>query len=213
MKNILKNEMLVQMKINNVIQYALMFFSFCLLSITLVSNYEAIGKFGIIFSVICIPLAFINLSNMLIKPDIEDGYLELKLITSSAFKIVMAKLLALAICILISFSLMMPIIYIIFNVLTQTTKAIYLCGIILITLSASLVTLIASIQGYFRSNTNFLALLIMPLIIPTIILSGMVLQAPENLYLIKIMIGINFVIIPPSILLSAYLVKNIYNPN
>ncbi len=82
---------------------------------------------------------------------------------------------------------------------------------LLIFTSSALTSLIAAIQGYFRSNTNFLAVLIMPLIIPNVVLAGIILQNSAMESLLLVMLGINMVIIPVAIFLSSYLIKNIYN--
>ncbi len=211
MRNLILHELKIQNKIYNITKYTLIFFIFCCLSITLINAYENIQAFGIIFAVISIPLAFISLSGNLIKPDIEDGSLETLITASTPGKIILAKYIALCICCSLSFFLTMPIIYLIYNIEFITFTAIISSAVILLFLSAALITLISAIQGYFRSNTNFLSILIMPLLIPNIILSGLFLQNNTDLHLLFIMLGVNLVIIPPALYLSSYLVENIYN--
>ena len=211
MNIILKHELKIQNKINNLIKYTTIFFVFCSFSITLVNSGEQIQIFGIIFSVICIPLAFIGLSQSLIKPDIEDGSLETLITATSAFEIIFAKYLALSTCTLISFAITIPINYLLYNIDLQKLVIISFSGLMLVTLSSALTILISSIQGYFRANTNFLSILIMPLIIPSIIIAGLLIQEPNDIYLIYIMIGVNLTIIPPCLYLSGYLLDNIYN--
>ena len=63
---------------------------------------------------------------------------------------------------------------------------------------------------FFKKNANFVGTFIMPLLIPNIIMTGLILQ-DNNLQLIFIMIGINLVFLPISFFLSSYLIKNIYN--
>ena len=211
MRALILQELTIQNKIYNITKYTLIFFIFCCISITLINSYENIQIFGIIFSVIIIPLAFISLSGHLMKPDIEDGTFEVLLISLSPIKIVLAKYIALCICCCLSFVLTTPFIYIVYNMQVLTFVLVLASAFMLLFLSAALAILIAAIQGYFRSNTNFLGLLIMPLIIPSIILSGILIQNTEDIHLLFIMIGINLVIIPPALYLSGYLIKNIYN--
>lgn len=211
MKTIIKHELKIQNKINNLIKYTAIFLIFCTFSVTLISPQENVQTFGIIFSVICIPLAFIGLNHGFIKTDIEDGSLESSLTSIPSYKIIFAKYAALCICTLASFTMMIPVIFILYNVRIENIIIIVFSGIMLIALSSALALLTSAVQGYFRTNTNFLSILIMPLIIPDIIISGLFIQAPENLYLATIMIGINLVIIPPSLYLSSYLLENIYN--
>lgn len=211
MKNLILQEIKVQNKIYNVVKYSFVFFIFCCLSVSLINSYENIQSFGVIFAIISIPLAFISLSNSLIKPDIEDGTIETLLTTFAASKIITAKYIALCICFCVSFGATLPIIYIVYNIEFNSFILLVGSAIVLLLLSAALMTLIASIQGYFRSNTNFLSVLIMPLIIPTIILSGILIQNSQDVYLFFIMVGIDFVIIPPALYLASHLVENIYN--
>ena len=211
MKAVIKHEFKIQNKINNLTKYMSIFLIFCTFSISLVHSHENIQVFGVIFSVISIPLAFIGLTQGFIKSDIEDGSLESSLASTEAYKIILSKYIALCICALISFVFIVPIIFVLYSIEIKQLFAVTLSGIILITLSAALSLLTSSVQGYFRTNTNFLSVLIMPLITPNIIMSGLFVQTPEDLYFITIMLGVNLVIVPPSIYLSSYLVENIYN--
>lgn len=211
MKTLLSQEFLVQNKIYNLIKYSILFFGFCILSITLINSHDDIQKFGIIFSLVCIPLCFLGLANNLIKPDIEDGSLEYLLTISSAQKIVLSKFLIMSLITFFCFALISPLFGIFFNLQFNQVFILISSALLLITLSAALIVLIASIQGYFRSNTNFFAILVMPLILPNIILAGILTQTPQDTYLLVIMLGINLVIIPPTLYLSGYLVDNIYN--
>ena len=211
MKTLICQELLIQNKVFNIIKYTLIFFLFCSLSITLINTHDNIQIFGAIFSVICIPLAFISLSTQIIKPDIEDGTLEILLISSSSLKIVLSKYITLFICTSLSFALTAPLIYIVYNIKTDIFLIVLASAFLLLLLSSALIMLIAAIQGYFRTNTNFLSVLIMPLLIPSIILSGVLIQNTADVHLLLIMLGINLVIIPPTLYLSSYLVENIYN--
>ncbi len=211
MKINIKHELKIQNNIYNLVKYTIIFLIFCTFSITLINTHENIQLFGVAFSVICIPLAFISLSNNLIKPDIEDGSLEISLTVINPIKIIVAKYISICICVLLSFAITLPITTILYDIKIHTLVALILSGILLITLSSALSVLTSSIQGYFRTNTNFLSILIMPLIIPNIIISGLLIQSPEEMHLTAIMLGINLVIIPPALYLSSYLLENIYN--
>jgi heme exporter protein B len=211
MKTLIFQEIIIHNRIYNLFKYSLMFFTFCILSVTMISSYENIQNFGIIFSVITIPLAFLSLSSNLIKSDIEDGTMEMLLTSRSALQIILAKYISLCLCVIFSFLLLSPIIYLVYDIELSLFAIIILCALMLILLSSAIITIIASMQGYFRSNTNFLSVLIMPLIIPSIILSGILIQSPFDTHYLFIMLGINLVIIPPVLYLSAYLIDNIYN--
>lgn len=211
MRTILLHELKIQNSINHLTQYTAIFLIFCTFSITLVHSQEKIQIFGSVFSVVCIPLAFISLTNGLIKDDVEDGSLENALSSILVWKLILAKYLILCICVLTSFIYTIPISLVLYSVDVQNWGSIIFSGIILITLSSAVALLISVIQAYFRTNTNVLSILIMPIIIPNIIVSGLYIQSPEHLYLATIMVGINLVLIPPSIYLAIYLLENIYN--
>lgn len=208
-------EFVVQNKVYSISKYFLIFYVFSLLSVTLINSYNNIIEFGMVFALASIPLGFLSSFASIIKGDMEDGTLELLKTCLNTYIIVTAKYLAFVLSIIISFVISIPIIYILFNLKLLLLIMITLCGIILILLSGALILLIASMQSYFRVNTNFFTLILLPLVIPSIILSGMVLcQALDdyiNYNLIYMLLGIDIVIIPVSLYLSNYLIDNIYN--
>ncbi|HJD57406.1 MAG TPA: heme exporter protein CcmB [Rickettsia endosymbiont of Sericostoma sp.] len=208
---LIKWEYLIQNRINNLSKYLFIFFLFCIFSTALINDQTDIKKFGIIFSVIVLPIALIGFSSLIFQQDVEDGSLELLLSSFNESEIIAAKLITIIVSSLTSALLNMPIIYIIFDLDMLTVSYLLINLILLLILSSSLLVLIGAVQSYFRSNTNLLAILIMPLLIPNIILSGLVLQNFDNINLIFVMIGINMVLVPIIFYLSSYLIKNIYN--
>jgi heme exporter protein B len=105
-----------------------------------------------------------------------------------------------------------PISYLLFNIDVFQLNLVIITGLSLMATSCGVIILISSIQCYFRSNTHLLSTLLLPLIIPSIILSGIIIQSENNSYsLFLIMTGVNCIIIPISIYLSSYLIENIYN--
>ncbi|MDN3030147.1 MAG: heme exporter protein CcmB [Candidatus Tisiphia sp.] len=208
---LIKWEYLIQNRINNLSKYLFIFFLFCIFSTALINDQTDIKKFGIIFSVIVLPIALIGFSSLIFQQDFEDGSLELLLSSFNESEIIAAKLITIIVSSLTSALLNMPIIYIIFDLDMLTVSYLLINLILLLILSSSLLVLIGAVQSYFRSNTNLLAILIMPLLIPNIILSGLVLQNFDNINLIFVMIGINMLLVPIIFYLSSYLIKNIYN--
>ncbi|MCC8398911.1 MAG: heme exporter protein CcmB [Rickettsia endosymbiont of Labidopullus appendiculatus] len=208
---LIKWEYLIQNRINNISKYLFIFFLFCIFSTALINDQTDIKKFGIIFSVIVLPIALIGFSSLIFQQDVEDGSLELLLSSFNESEIIAAKLITLIFSTFTSSLLNMPIIYIIFDLDILTISYLFITLTLLLILSSSLLVLIGAVQSYFRSNTNLLAILIMPLLIPSIILSGLVLQNFNNINLIFVMIGINMFLLPIVFYLSSYLIKNIYN--
>ncbi|MCC8371815.1 MAG: heme exporter protein CcmB [Rickettsia endosymbiont of Pseudomimeciton antennatum] len=208
---LIKWEYLIQNRINNISKYLFIFFLFCVFSTALINDQTDIKKFGIIFSVIVLPIALIGFSSLIFQQDVEDGSLELLLSSFNESEIIAAKLITLIFSTFTSSLLNMPIIYIIFDLDILTISYLFITLTLLLILSSSLLVLIGAVQSYFRSNTNLLAILIMPLLIPSIILSGLVLQNFDNINLIFVMMGINMFLLPIIFYLSSYLIKNIYN--
>ncbi len=208
---LIKWEYLIQNRINNLSKYLFIFFLFCIFSAALINDQADIKKFGVIFSVIVLPIALTGFSSLIFQQDVEDGSLELLLSNFNESEIIAAKLIAIIFSSLTSVLLNMPIIYIIFDLDMLTVRYLFINLTLLLILSSSLLVLIGAVQSYFRSNTNLLAILIMPLLIPNIIFSGLVLQNFDNINLIFVMIGIDMLLVPIIFYLSSYLIKNIYN--
>lgn len=207
---LIKREFIVQNRINNMIKYLVIFFLFCLISTVLINSQKDITKFGLIFSVICLLISLIGFSAVIFKSDLEDGSLELLLSIVSHEKIILAKFFAIFISSTIGMILTLPIIYIFFDQTLFEVMFFFISVWMMLVLSTSLVVLSGSVQCYFKKNANFVGTFIMPLLIPNIIMTGLILQ-DNNLQLIFIMIGINLVFLPISFFLSSYLIKNIYN--
>lgn len=207
---LIKREFTIQNRINNMVKYLVIFFLFCIVSITLINSYEDIRKFGLIFSVICLLIPLISFSSSIFKSDLEDGSLELLLSAVSHNKIILAKFFAISISSTVGIILTLPIIYVFFSQ-TLTEIVFFLISVwLVLILTSSLVVLAGSMQSYFRTNANLMGTFIMPLLIPNIVITGMILQ-DNNLRLIFIMIGINLIFLPISFFLSSYLIRNIYN--
>ena len=211
LRKLIYHEFMVQTRSNNLLRYSFIFFIFYPLSISFISAQENIGEFGLLCLIISLPLCFINISNNLIKPDMEDGSLETLLVIYSSWQITAAKYMAVCIAMLIGFFLATGVIYFIFNLNINSLALIVIISFLLITISASLCCLIASIECYFKSNTNTLALIVIPMIIPSLILAGIALQGQNYQGIILLMFGINLAVIPIFLYFSAYLIENIYN--
>jgi heme exporter protein B len=205
-------ELKIQNRINNLIKYLVVFFLFAIVAITLLNKQEDVGEFGIIFSLIYYPLSLMGLASAIFKPDLDDGYLENLLVVFSPLQIILAKFGAFTICGIISLIINIPIIILIFNIFDLTLiMHLATCLLCLLFLSSSLLLLVGASLCYFRSNGNFISLIILPLLLPSIMISGLALQETSAIYLIYILLGINLIILPISLIFSSYLLKNIYN--
>ena len=211
MMSLLYQELLIQHRVYHLIKYIFIFLVFCLISTSLISAPEELEKLGVALSVIYIPLMFLGLVPNIIRQDLDDGSLELLLTNSLAIKIITAKFLVLSANAILSFVAILPLIALLFNIELIDILVLLAVALILVVQSAALIILIAAIQSYFKSNTNFFAIMIMPLIIPNIILAGILIAHNGDMQLLTIMSGIDLVILPPCLFLASYLVENIYN--
>ncbi|MGC0372258.1 MAG: hypothetical protein DGJ47_000967 [Rickettsiaceae bacterium] len=211
MKNLLIQEIIRQNKLHHLVKHFFLFILFALTSTVITHSPDHLQKFGLTLSIIYIPLFLLSISYSLIKSEINDGSLELLLTIKSSFEIVIAKFLALVCNGFFSFALLSPAIFLFFSPEANLFVIFALCALLTIMLSATLIILIACIQGYFRNNTNFLTVVILPLLFPNMIFTGMVIEDPSQLSFIFIMSGINLMMVPPILYLSQYLMDNIYN--
>jgi len=212
MIHFIKHEFLLQNKVHNLTKYFFIFFVFYSGSLTIVSSHDKIANLGVIFAVISIPLSLIGIAANFLRTELEDGTLEILLTSFKPIQIILAKYLGLFICGSVAFVLNIPISCFLFNIEAFQLNLVIITGLLLMATSCGIVILISSIQCYFRSNTNFLSTLLLPLIIPSIILSGIIIQSDNNnSSLLLILIGVNCIIVPISIYLSSYLIENIYN--
>lgn len=211
MLNLIYQEVLLQNKIHNISKHFFLFLLFGLIGTVIISPLHTMTEFGLMLSVIYIPMFLLGNNHFLLKYEIQNGDLELLLTTHNTLIIIIAKFGALSLNLLMSLICILPLIIILFSTsLILTMNFIYIAILILL-MSNGLAMMMAAIQVYFQRNNNFLSVMIMPFMLPNIILAGMLISNPENITIIFMMFGINLIIIPISLYCSGYLINNIYN--
>lgn len=211
MLNLIYQEVLLQNKIHHVAKHFFLFLLFGLIGTVTITPLQNMTEFGLMLSVIYIPMFLLGNNHFLFKYEIQNGNLELLLTTHNTIIIIVAKFCALSLSLLMSLMCILPLIIILFSTsLILTMNFIYIAILILL-MSNGLAIMMATIQIYFQRNNNFLSVMIMPFMLPNIILSGMLISNPANISIIFMMIGINLIIIPISLYCSEYLINNIYN--
>lgn len=210
LQTLIRHEFITQNRIYCIIKYLLLFLVFSnLFTLILPTNSE---KYSVIFMIIYLPFMFINFSIFIIKPDIEDGTLELLKTTFEIHEIVLAKFGSMFISALIAILLNIPIVSLFLKLNLYITLLLSLVLLLLLISTISLVLLISAIQAYFKCNTHFFTAIILPLLIPNLIIAGILLQNQViNLKLLGAMLGINCILSPLSIIFTCYLMRNIYN--
>lgn len=210
---LLKHEIMAQNRIHHILRHNVQFISFSLVClIFLCPARENIAEFGLIFLIISLPLATIGITRDIVKADIYDGSLEILMITTTTLHIVLIKFLALLLNNIAALIIAMPFIVIFYTLsFEQAMLSIANCIMLLIQISA-MSLFIGCIEGYFRSNTDLISSILLPIMIPGIIVSGLLLHATYDLSLyINILLGINLIVTPIILILSGYLLRNIYN--
>lgn len=211
MFKLIYQEIILQNKIHHLAKHFFFFLLFASVCTVIIAPNDNISEFGLMISIIFIPLFLLCNNYFLIKYEIHNGDLEMLLTTFSAQKIINAKFSSLCFNLLMSFLLIMPLMAIFFSLPLFLGVKFFMVAMLVLLLSCALTILIASIQSYFQANYNFLSVMIMPLLLPNIILAGMVIQTPEKIVLILMMLGVDLIIIPISLFASGFLIKNIYN--
>lgn len=210
---LLIHELKIQNRIHSIIRYNLQFLLLGSTAIIFVHGASTgLAELGIIFTVIALPLSIISTSRGIIKADITDGYMELLMITTSPIKIILIKYLGLLIHNLVALAIAMPLVAIFYSISSWQIFLISIGGSLLLGQITALSLLTSCIEGYFRTNTNIISLVILPLIIPGLIACGLLISGGEQWSVfVGLLGGVDLVIIPLTLLLSEYLMRNIYN--
>ncbi len=211
MLNLIYQEVLLQNKIHHISKHFFLFLLFGLISTVIISPLQNMTEFGLMLSVIYIPMFLLGNNHFLLKYEIQNGDLELLLTTHNTIIIIVAKFCALSLNLLMSLICILPLIIILFSTSIILTMDFIYIAILILLMSNALAIMMAAIQIYFQRNNNFLSVLIMPFMLPNIILAGMLISNPENITIIFMMLGVNLIIIPISLYCSGYLINNIYN--
>ncbi|MFK8040385.1 MAG: ABC transporter permease [Rickettsiaceae bacterium] len=203
-------EFKLQNKIYNQIKYISLFVLLYIFEIVFISVDE-IEKFLVLLPTIFIPMSLLSFIHLIFRDDISDGMLETMLSSSiTPGEIIISKYCSVLLNSIISAILYLSLIYIMFNLTFYYFVAFSILSFMMILLISSLLILIGSVQSYFRSNNSLISLLLIPLMIPSFILTSLAFEQ-DTFHMILMTFGINCIIIPVNFLLSGFLIKNIYN--
>ncbi len=155
----------------------------------------------------------INLSYLFataIKNDIEDGTITLLLTIRKPLYVVMTKFISIFINGLITLLMLIPMLYLFYDYSGIKLLVISSLFTLFLMKISAVSILIASVQSYFCTNTQFLLSLIGPIILPNLIIFGMIL-IDYNITLLILVVGINMMLLPLMLIMTTYLLKNLYN--
>lgn len=166
---------------------------------------------GSIFLISGLSISSIATSNPIIKRDFQDGSLELYLVTSNIYSIVLSKFFALLLCNLISFIITTFVIAFLYNMTLNQIFMVLSSSILIVQISA-ISLLISSVESYFRGNINMISAIIVPLILPSLIIAGLMIHDEMSYFPAMIILSaITCVITPIILVFTGYLVNSIYN--
>ncbi|MDF2965133.1 MAG: ccmB [Rickettsiaceae bacterium] len=207
-----RHELTNHFKVYNTVTYLLLFLIFTFVCMVFIIPQDAIVHQAPALLLIILPIAQISNTASLFQMDYKDGTLELALATRSADNIVYNKFTAITI---ISFSVMLlvlPIFSVLYSInLNEALRLSLIYGLMLSYINAFTV-LIGAVQVYFGAACNFIATLIFPLLIPGIICGVLSIMNSANFVLyLKLLLGLNFILVPIILVMTSYLVRNIYN--
>ena len=154
-------------------------------------------------------MASVTVPSPLVKYDMQDGSLENLFSRTSSANILMAKYFAIFYSVGIGILCTFPIIGIFYSL--SIMKMLYLAIIVTLMLLQIVAILLLGniIHAYFRQNTNFILIIIAPLIIPSLILASLAISTMKLDFLL-ILLGIDMVFVPIILVLSNYLFANLY---
>lgn len=206
------HEMMVYNRSYNMIFYNVQFLILSLLCLLFVYPWnQNLSTLGCVFLIAGIPISGISTSKTIIKNDLEDGSLALYLLSMNITEMVMCKFCTLLICNAVSFLITLPVITLLYSLSFHQIFLLLSVSFLFIQISA-LSLLISCVESYFRSNVNFISSIIVPLILPGLIISGLIIHSSINYYIgISALIGISLIITPIALICSGYLIRNIYN--
>jgi heme exporter protein B len=180
--------------------------------VSLSYEYNKIKEIGIFFITVLLPLFITQTSDRIIYDDFKDGFLELYLMSLSPWQIIYNKIIELFVIYIFSYLLILPLLTVFLNLDYKEIYMISALMIINIMMSITLSILVGSCNCYFKNITLINFIINIPLILPNLILTGLIINNYPNFNnLIPILYGITFIIIPIIFFCSCFLIKNIYN--
>lgn len=160
----------------------------------------------IILNFVC----FINQIDRIIKYDYDTGILEHLLVSNEINYLVYAKIMFYFL--LISISMFSNYIFVCLIYGCHELNYMFLIiGILSINLIfVSILVLMASIRLYFEKNSLIISASVLPFMVGPIILIGSFFKTGEGIF-VNILFGISLIILPIFIILTRFLIKDIYN--
>ncbi|WP_194966420.1 hypothetical protein [Rickettsia endosymbiont of Cardiosporidium cionae] len=206
---LIRHDLKLQYRVYNTPIYLGIFLLFNSVASVLIITPDRLEELITALFILFIPMLFLNLQNML-KTEFLDGCLELLMVHFTPIEIVISKYIVLSLYNIVAFFIYMLFFYLVFSFTLYKVLILYVISVLLIFVTISLFLLSSSIECYFSGRKNYVSLVIIPILIPNMILSGILIDSDKLSYLLLI-ISSSMITIPIALVGSSYLIKNIYN--
>ena len=179
--------------------------------ISITCPYEMIKSYCTFFMVIIYPLLILQYLERILYNDFKDGTLELMLTIVTPLQFIISQYCAQYLLLLLSYLFALPIIIILLNY--NISEIILYSSLVLINITtANIIAIFSSISFcYIKTITMVNFVLILPLALPTLIISSLIIQDITYLVLVKLLLGLVIILFTILCFASEYLLRNIYN--
>ncbi len=204
----------VQNKIFHVMRSNFQFLLLSIICVALVYHKRGhdLAEHALLFSIISIPIAMVISARPIIRHDINDGTLDLLLMTVGSDHVIISKFICLFLNLFIAFLLSLPFTVLLYDLaLSEVFYSITSRFFVLIQVAA-VALLIGCIESYFRNYTEIISAIAFPMIMPSIIISGMMIHdRTQDFFYLSLLFGVDLVLIPVTLFLASYLVSHIHD--
>lgn len=171
--------------------------------------YELLKQITPILIAIILSIHLSHIIATIIKQEINDGTIELLLTIAKPSRIILLKFSALLFSSAVTLFILLPIMNVFFHYNGLTLCVFFILFLLLVINVSAISLLIAVMQSYFYTNTQFILSFIIPILTPYLIIFGLI-TYDYNYSLLLIELGLTMVLLPIMLVMSSYLIKNIY---
>ena len=183
-----------------------------LITISLTCDYLKIKEFTIFFITIILPIFILQISDRVISNEYIDGSLEFYFTISTPFQIIATRYFSIVILYLFAYLLIIPLIILFIDIDIKELLIVSYILLMNIMITTSISILSSCCNCYFKKIIYVNFIINIPLILPNLIISGLILS---NIYELKNMLyilsGLALIICPLAIIFSTILMKHLFS--
>lgn len=211
---ILRRDFIIQNKVFSIMKSNIQFLLLSTMCIALVCSERNadLVEYVLVFLVVTIPMTMIISARPIMRYDVSDGTMDLLKLTLDTDTIILSRFCCMFINIFVGFIIAFYFIAMVYALNSEQIIYTIISRFFLLLQVSAFSILIGCIDSYFRSNTEIIAAIIFPLIIPGVMITGMMIyDRAQDYFYISILAGIDFIFVPLALILSSYLLRNIHN--